>query len=120
MIKKIIFFLLFSVVCHAQEIIGVWAKDNMAIEFTAKGEMKLMDLKTGESALHNLTLKYRLENENNINYIAIDSYYEGKLIEQQRNKYKIEKGVLYLPSTTESSDGKITVHDYKEAYERVE
>ncbi len=117
----LLLFIMMPLYCFSQEtIIGKWAKGTTALQFTSEGTVNIIYLTDPDTPVSkNLTLKYRLLNEDEITILEL-SYYRGeKLLKTEKNKYKIKNNKLYLPLTTETN-GVETVIDYAAEYDKIE
>jgi hypothetical protein len=121
--KLILLLLLLPTLSFSQDITGVWVKspeDNEALEFKADGSFDILDLSNPETkVLRNLTVTYELSEADGITYIIYHYYRQGKTVQQEKIKYKLKKGKLYLPRTI-TSNGVERVEDYADEYTRIE
>lgn len=121
--KLVVTLLLLPTLSFSQEIIGKWAKNTKsgtALEFKADGTFNMFRVDNPEQTLlRNFTATYTVFTTNNEDYIEQNFYIKDKLVKQDKLKYKLENGILYLPRTV-ITNGVEAVEEYADAYIKIE
>lgn len=119
----LIVFILQTGCVFSQDITGVWIKgqnDTAALEFLADGTFKLTNPSDrSEVILKRVNITYKLTSDKGENYIEYMYYVDGKLVKEEKTKYRFKDDKLYLPRTIEIN-GITTIEEYADVYTKLE